>query len=383
MTLHKIMISAGEVSGDVHGAKLVSELKKIDPTLQFFGMGSERMAKEGVHLFADLTTVSTIGMVEPIQHIPKIYLTYLKMKRLMKTEKPDLLIVIDYQGYHMMLIKAAKKMGIPVVYYIAPQEWQWGTEAGGRQVVRYTDKILSIYPEEADFYNRLGGNAVYIGHPILDLAVPTLSRTDFLTQYGIPDKRILSIFPGSRPQELALTYPILLKSAQIIQNKIPDLQIVISIAAPQFKSQIISQANASGLSNIIFYEGLSYNLIAQTTLSLVSAGTITLEHACLGTPSIANYRFGKFSYWIAKKLFAKKIQRIKYMALPSLIMDRLIQPEFLQEACTPENIALAGITLLTNPAQYQALKNDLLSVKTKLGFSGIVAKAATEIHNFI
>ncbi len=380
----KIMISAGEISGDVHGAKLVQEIKKMDPTHTFFGMGHSRMKNEGVQIMADLSTVSTIGFIEPIRYVPKILFTYFKMKRLMKRHKPDLLIPIDYQGYHMVLIAAAKKLNIPVIYYISPQEWQWGTEKGGRRVVELTDKILSIFKEEEAFYNALGGSAVYIGHPILDLAQSKITKDDFYAKLKIPSGvKIISIFPGSRPQEINYTLPILLGAASLLQQENPELKFVVSIVSQKYESEIKKKTAQSGLKNALFYVDNQYDLIAHTYLSLATSGTITLEHAILGTPCLVNYRFGKFSFWIAKKLLSKKFAKIKYFALPNILLQKQVLPEFLQDACNPQNLASQAMEWLENPARYREVQNELKQVRTKLGDEGVVRRAAKEIVDFL
>jgi len=382
----KIMMSAGEVSGDIHGARLVEEIKKIDPTIQFLGMGHSRMAEAGVDIKADLSVVSTIGFIEPLRYLPQIVMTYFKMKKLLKTERPDVLIPIDYQGYHMLLIKAAKKVGVPVIYYIAPQEWQWGTEEGGRSVIENTDRILSIFKEEELFYNRLGGHATYIGHPIIDLAQSTVEKWDFYRKFGIDeDKRIISIFPGSRPQELKHTFPMLLEAAKQLSNQFDDLHIFVSIVSPKFEADIKATVRSQNMEDRIKYYANQNqcDLIANTTLSLTTSGTITLEHAVLGTPFIANYRFGKLSFWLATKILGEKVKKIKFISLPNIFLDRKIAPEFLQGQCTPDVIASEAISLLTNPANYDAMKSAFQEVRNKMGTPGVIARAATEIVRFL
>jgi len=380
----KIFISAGEISGDAHGARLVSEIKHLQSDIQFLGMGHTKMKAAGVDIRADLSKVSTVGFIEPLIYLPKILMTYRKMKRLLKKEKPDLLIPIDYQGYHMLLIKAAKKLKIPVIYYISPQEWQWGNDTGGKKVVNLTDKILSIFKPESQFYNRLGGNAVYIGHPTLDLSTAELSKDQFYKKIDIhKDQKILAIFPGSRPQELKYVAPILLKSAKAIQNDFPNIQIVVSVASSIFESQIKKLSQDLGLKNVIFYTDLSYDLIAYATLSLLTSGTITLEHVCLGTPFIAAYKFSPLSYWVLTHVFKKKFDRVKFFTLPNILMDQETIPEFLQDKANVEALRKKAISLLSDTQEYEHLKHNLLDVKTKMGYPGVVRRAAEEIVGFL
>lgn len=375
-----IFISAGEISGDLHGAALVKAVKAADPTLSFWGMGHTQMRDAGVEIVADIATSSTIGIIEPIRYLPKIFKTYFKMKRMMAERKPDLLVVIDYQGYHMLLARAAKKMGIPLVYYIAPQEWQWGSEKGGRKVIEVTDKILSIFPQEEAFYQRLGGDAVYVGHPILDLARPTVSDQDFYAQTGLsPNKPILSIFPGSRSQELELTFPVLLGAAANIVKQV-DVQLVISAASDALRPRIQVAIDQQGLHDeAMLYKGVSVDLISRTHLSLATSGTVTLEHAVLQTPCIANYKFGPVSYFIGNLLIGKKFREMGFFALPNLIMRRLVMPEIFQDNCTVDAVTQAALKVLKDPAEYDRLKADLRSVREALGTPGVLGRAANEI----
>lgn len=380
----KIFISAGEVSGDRQGAALVRALKKIDPTFIFVGMGSEAMAQEGVRLVADLSPYSTIGIIEPIAYAPVILRTYFKLKKVLIEEKPDLFIAIDYQGFHMMLLKYVKTLGIKTAYYIAPQEWQWGTEEGGRGVIKLVDKILAIFPQESQFYKKLGGHAPYVGHPILDIASQTLSKETFCQQHGLdPDQPIVAIFPGSRPQELTHTAPVMLAAARLIQGQLPHVQLVLSIASGVYKARLMSMMQAAGLEGVKIVEGSSYNLIAHSTLSLCTSGTVTLEHAVLGTPCVVGYRFSPLSYWVLKTLFKKKVARIKFMSLPNLLLDREVMPEFLQDLCTAENLSEKAIGLLQDSQAYIAIKIQVQQVKELMGEPGVVERAAQEIASLL
>ena len=370
--MKKIFISAGEMSGDSHGSKLVHEIKAIDPSVEFIGMGSSLMEKEGVRLFADLTKKSTMGLIEPLVHIPHIYMTYLRMLKVIKKEKPDLVVVIDFQGYHMVLIDAVKKMGIPVVYYISPQEWQWGTEEAGKNVVRLTDKIISIFPEEAEFYNRLGGNAVYVGHPILDIAKSNLTRKQFYENLQIQDsQRLLTIFPGSRMQEIKHTFPVLLKSAVAIAEKTENVQIVVSVPKPYFQKKIKMEAAKYKNKPIILYTGNNYDLIAGSSLSLTKSGTITLEHAVMGAPFIAGYRFNWISYLILNAIFAEARKKMKYITLPNLLLKKMAYPEFIQDDLNLENITREGLSILNDPERIARMKEDSRSLIKLLGGTGV------------
>jgi len=381
--LKKIFISAGEVSGDVHGARLVNEIRKADPSIEFTGICSEKMAAAGVKLYADLTKKSTIGFIEPLIYIPGLFLTFLKMKKLIGKDKPDLVIAIDNQGFNMVFLAAVKKLKIPAVYYISPQEWQWGTDKGGKAVTGITDKILAIFREEAEFYNRLGGNAVYIGNPILDIARPEINKDNFKKLYKIGDKKkILAVFPGSRMQEIRHSFPVLLASAVNISKSVSDIEIIISVTKPYFLKKIkrlVKKYNTG----MTLYSGNNYDLISNSDLSLTKSGTITLEHAVLGTPFIAGYRLGKISYMVIKKIMEKKWHKISFISLPNIYLGRMAYPEFIQDDFNTGNVTYEAVRILTDEKRRSELKAASGEVRKLLGEPGVVKRAAAEILSML
>ncbi len=375
-----IFFATGEVSGDMHAAALAKALKAQDPTLKLVGMGANRMRDAGVHLIADITSLSTIGILEPLRFLPKLLMILYILNVWVKRHRPDVIVLIDNQGFNQQILKTAYKLGIPTVYYIAPQEWQWGTEKGGRAIAALTTKILAIFKPEAEFYDRIGATVTYVGHPLLDTTIPTLTRSEFCQKYNLSENRqILGIFPGSRAQELRYTAPTLLETTQKIATARPDLQILISIAAPHCEAKVRELTQKAGLTNITFVHE-SVNLIAAGDLSIVTSGTITLEHAILGKPCLVGYKFAHLSYWILKTIFAKKVNRIKFMSLPNLLADKIVLPEFLQSKLTVKKLTAEALDLLTpNSPRYAQIKANLQGIKAYLGTPGVLARAAKEI----
>jgi lipid-A-disaccharide synthase len=376
----KILIVTGEVSGDRHGARLATELKAISPDLAIYAVGGEALTATGATMVADISHLSTIGMIEPIRFLPKLLGTLKRIKAFMAQEKPDLVIPIDCQGFNMLVLKAARKMCIPSTYYIAPQEWQWGTESGGRKVLELADHVIAIFQKEADFYRRLGGDVSFVGHPLIDLAVPELDRSAFCNKYGLDEQRhILSLFPGSRKQELTLVAPVLFEAAKQVKLAMPNLQIAVSISARQFESEIRDLAQKSGLAVDLFHGDNSYDLIEATRFSLLTSGTISLEHVLLNTPCAVGYRFSTASYWLMRLFFAKKIKRIPYISLPNLILSKLVIPEFLQSKFSAEAMAQSALRYLKDDVAYKRLQAEMSEVQMILGRRGVVQRAATSI----
>ena len=376
-----IFISAAEVSGDRYGAHLIEALKQQDPSLTIVGVGGEHMKKAGARLITDITQFSTIGVIEPLQFLPKLIREIHRIKSELKTNPPQLFVPIDAQGLHMHLLKTTKQLHIPSVYYITPQEWLWGTEKGGRKVIQLTTTLLAIFKEEAAFYQKLGGKAPFIGHPLLDIVKPTLSKSTLYNTLNLnPKQEILAIFPGSRKQELLLTGKELLKTAEQFQQTHPECHILISCASPYCQSIIKKQLNQFHFHTPpILYTNNPYNAIAHAKLSLTTSGTVTLEHALLKTPCIVGYKFSPLSYQLAKLVLGKRRQRIPYISLPNLITKEPLLPEFLQNDCTVPNLLATLTRLWDTPSEYATCIKDLDKVTTLLGKPGAIKRAATEL----
>ena len=368
------------MSGDRHGANLALALKQLDPSVKLVGVGGDLMKKAGVDISVDLSSTSAVGMFEAIRFVPKIMSSFDKVVEQIKIEQPDVLVPIDCQGFHMMLLRKVKSLNIPVVYYISPQEWQWGTEKGGLKVLDVVDKILAIFPEEARFYRDLGGKAVFVGHPSLDSVQSTCTKSEFYSRYNISsEKKIISIFPGSRFQEIERVCPTLLATLKKMTQRYDTIQPVVSVSHDRFLAKIKNQIRDIELDHAILYSDTPYDLIQQSYFSLITSGTVALEHAILGTPCIAAYRFSRMTYFLAKTLFRSRLKRIKYMTLPNLIFDEKVIPEFLQSEMRVEPIFKKACHLFESPQLTEGMSRKLLELGPILGERGVSQRAAREI----
>lgn len=369
-----IFISAGEVSGDLHAARLVRALRRRGIS-NFVGMGGEQMAAEGVVMVDSVINRSTIGFIEPIRHLFSFYRAYWRIKQWLRQHPPTVLVAVDFQGFNMQVCRFAKSLGIPVVYYIAPQEWQWGSESGGRRVVAATDLILSIFPREHAFYSRLGGKSEFIGHPLLDIVpmAPVIS-----------DSRspVLTVFPGSRSQEITRVLPVMVQAIQRIRHQFPELKVVVSAATAFLKLKIDQVFQSADVQNVEVIESAPYQVMAMGTVSLVTSGTVTLEHAIMNKPAVAAYRFHPISYRIGRLLVGKKFDaEVGYIALPNIYLRREAMPEFLQQNCHPKALADAVIQLLTHPEKREVLTKEYAQVRELLGGGGAIDRAARRIQS--
>lgn len=372
----KIMISAGEVSGDTHGTYLVRELKKLDPNIYFFGMGSEKLLAEGVDVKFDISKLGTIGIFEALPNILPVYFTYLKMVDLMKKEKPDLLLLIDSQGINMPLAKAAKKLGVKTVYYIAPQEWLWGTPRGVKKVVKTIDQIIAIFAKENEIYKLSGGNVSYFGHPLLDIVKPSLGKEEARKKFlGSANGPVISLCPGSRTQEIKGLFPILLKAGELIQKEIPNAKFLIPAASTDMIKEVFSLIGDFRPKAVV---GNTYDLLAASDLAICTSGTINLEASILGTPNIMVYKLSPLTYFLGK--YVLKIgERLPYFSMPNILLEQKIIPELVMKEANPEKIAADSLHILKDPGLQNKMKASFETLKQELGSLGVISRCAKAI----
>lgn len=370
------MISAGEVSGDTHGTYLVRELKKIDPNIYFFGMGSEKLLAEGVDIKLDISKRGTIGIFEALPNVIPIYLAYLKMINLMKKEKPDLLLLVDSQGINMPLAKAAKKIGIKTVYYIAPQEWLWGTAHGVKKVAKTIDLIVAIFKKEEKAYQMAGGNVAHFGHPLLDIVAPSLSREEIKKRFlGNDSSPVISICPGSRSQEIKGLLPILLKAGELIKKEIPEAQFFIPAASTEMIKTIFNYIGEFRPKAVV---GHAYDLLSASDLAICASGTINLEASILGTPNVMVYKLSPLTYFLGKYIL-KIGEKLTFFSMPNLLLEEKIIPELVMKEANPEKIAEESLSILKDNSRQEKMRTSFVKLRSKLGEPGVISRCAKAI----
>ncbi|OGC36764.1 lipid-A-disaccharide synthase [candidate division WOR-1 bacterium RIFOXYB2_FULL_48_7] len=366
----KIFVSAGEVSGDVHGAYLINELKRQKPGLQFFGVGSDNLAAAGARIDFDISRRGTIGIIEALPNILPIFSVYQQLKKLLLKEKPDLAILIDSQGFNVPLARFCRRHKIKTVYYIAPQEWLWGTVQKVKALANLIDKIIAIFPPEYSAYKSAGANVSYFGHPLIDIVT---SRAT-----AIPGR--IALCPGSRTQELKVMLPILLQAAMIIQKRSPNCEFVIPAANSRILAAINSYINQSSIKpkRLIISDKNRYDLLVSSELAICTSGTINLEASLLGVPNIMAYKLSWLTYFIGKYLLHID-RKIKYFSMPNILLGRLVVPELVMDEATPEKIARQADGILADAALKKTMLSSFAELRTLLGSPGVISKAATEI----
>jgi lipid-A-disaccharide synthase len=368
--MKKVMVSAGEVSGDIHGTYLIRELKKLTPDTYFFGMGSEKLLAEGVNVKFDIAKRGTIGIFEALPNIIPIYLTYLKLVALMKKERPDLLLLIDSQGINVPLAKAAKKLGIKTIYYIPPQEWLWGTERGVKKISKTINLIISIFEKEHNIYKSSGGNSVYFGHPLVDILNnrPTkpLSKA----------RPVIALCPGSRTQEIKGLLPLLLKAGEKIKKEYPEAEFLIPAASTNMIKKIFSMVGEFRPKAVV---GQTHEILAGSDLAICASGTINLEASLLGVPNIMVYKLSPLTYFLGKYIL-KIGEKLPYFSMPNYLLNEKVIPELVMKDANPDKIADESLSMLKDPARQAKMKESFARLKNQLGSPGVISRIAAAVH---
>jgi len=376
--MKKILISAGEVSGDIHAAHLVKALKALDPNLSFFGMGSERLKAEGAKIVFDITPRATIGFFEALPNLASLYLTFKNLVRLMRQERPDLVLLVDSQGINMPLATAAKKLGIKTAYYIPPQEWLWGNPRNLKKVASTIDLIIAIFEKEYLAYKQVGAKVVFFGHPLVDLVKPTLTKADARQRFFGSAEDIhptIALFPGSRQHEIHTLLPRLLKAASLIHQKNPQARFLISAASPGIIKDIFPYIDQFAPKAIL---DQAYDILNISDIALCSSGTINLEAALLGVPNLMLYWLSPLSFFIGK-YFLSIDKKLPYFSMPNLLLNSPVIPELIMREANPERIAKEALLILNNPQRILEMQAAFLKLKAKLGQPGVISRCAKEI----
>jgi lipid-A-disaccharide synthase len=374
----KVLISAGEASGDLYAAGLVDALRGRRPDLEFFGCAGPRMQKAGVRPVVDAHSLAVVGLIEVLAHIPRIYGEYRKLLAAARAERPELAILTDSPDFNLRVARQLKKLGIPVFYLVAPQVWAW--RKGRLPLMRRTiDRLLCIFPFEPEFFARQGIDAVYIGHPLTRLVQPSASRAELRRRLGIPDTTpLIALLPGSRTGEAARHLPILLETVETIQDALKPAKPRFILAVPpgttptesKFRERISS-------ASIQLLEGKTWDVLVCADVALAASGTVTVEACLLGTPMVTFYKVNNLSWWMGKALV-----RVPFYTMVNLVAGRKIVPEFIQHQMTPENLARETLALLENAAAREGMRGDLSEVAEKLsGADDPLEVAAALIEN--
>lgn len=365
----KILISAGEASGDIHAAAVTAAIKKLDSSAEVFGMGGDALRAAGGEVIFDIKDHGVMGFVEVIRKLPAIFKLRSDFGKLMDERKPDCLVVVDYPGFNMKLAKLAHDKGIPVVSYIAPSAWAWN-KGRAKKVAKIVDKVACIFPFEYDVYKEAGAPVEFVGHPLVDIVHPEMDKQEAEAWAGKkPGRKLILLMPGSRLMEIEKNLPTMLAGAKLLKEQMPEVDFVMPRAGTIPKELLEQRIKEAGL-EVRITEGHNYDLFSVADLALATSGTVTLEAALCGLGSVILYKTSALTYFIAKL-----VVNIPYIGLPNIVAGKHILPELLQDDFTPEKLAATAKELL-EPERYAQMKRDLDYVKERLGEPGAVGRVA-------
>lgn len=367
----KYYIIAGEASGDLHGSNLIKALQQLDGESDIRCWGGDMMQSTGATLVKHFKDLAFMGFAEVVKNLPTILRNMKWCKADIVAFKPDVLVLIDYPGFNLPIAEWAKKQGIKVAYYIAPQVWAW-KENRVKKMKKCIDKMLVILPFEKDYFqNRWHWEVEYVGHPLMEVVQQK-------QQAGVAAKitttsPIIALLPGSRKQEIAVKLPIMLA----VSKSFPQYQFVVAKAPGQqdaFYDNFLAPYN-----NVSAVRGATYDLLMQSAAALVTSGTATLETALFGVPEVVCYKGNAISYQIAKRIIT-----IKYISLVNLIMDKPVVKELIQHELTTNNLIAELKLLLDDTSRQVQLKADYQQLQAMLQTGESASqKAATAIVSMV
>ena len=383
----RIFISTGEVSGDLQGSLLIVALKQQSIAtgldLEIVALGGQKMADAGATLLGDTTGIGSMGLVESLPYIWPTIKVQRQAIAYLKENPPDLVVLIDYMTPNLGIGTYMRKHlpDVPVVYYIAPQEWVWSVSMSNTsRIVSFTDKLLAIFPEEGRYYEEQGATVSWVGHPLVDRMQNAPCRLLARNQLGIlPDDIAIALVPASRQQELKYLLPVIFQAAQTIQAKLPNAHFCIPLSLEKYRQPIEEAIEQYGLRATII-SGQQKEVFAAVDFAITKSGTVNLELALLNVPQVVVYRLSPITAWIARKILKGTIP---FASPVNLMVMRSIVPEFLQEEATPENITQATMELLLNPELRQQTLQDYQEMRQCLGEVGVCDRAAKEILEMV
>ncbi len=365
------MIIAGEASGDLYGAELSRELQSLDAGLILSGIGGTGMAAEGVNILYDISRLAVMGIVEVVSRLRDIRNAMKILENQFETNRPDLLILIDYPGFNLELARRAKKFAIPVLYYISPKIWAW-REGRIKSIRKYVDRMAIIFPFEKEFYRGHGFEVDFVGNPLLDQVQTTMAPEEFRARHGIDkDANVIGIMPGSRKQELARILPVFLQAAELLDQKTEKCVFLLPLALTLTEDDLKEHGLRDTGLDIRIMKEQRYDAMAACDAAMAVSGTLTMELAILQVPMVVCYRASFLSYFIAKPFI-----KVKYISLVNLVAGKEIVPELLQQKATPQNMYHEISELLPEREAGKSMRQELAKVVGQLGEPGGTRRTA-------
>lgn len=374
--MKRVLIIAGEASGDLYGAHLAAALKRRSPDIQLCGAGGPLMRQAGVQILHDVTEHAAVGLWEVVASVPRVVAVFKKLVAHLERDKPTAVVLIDYPEFNLRFARRARRLGVPVIYYISPQVWAWRT---GRvhQVARYVHRMLVIFPFEEQFYRRHGVQATFVGHPLLDILREVPSRQQAREDLGVPSRaRVIGLLPGSRTKEFDRLFPIMLKAAERIREQVPGVRFLLGCAPVICPARVQRHVRRSNIPVQEVYSN-SYRVMRASDLLLVASGTATVEAAILNVPMIVTYRVATLTW-----LLFSGLMKVDTYAMVNIVAGRHIVPELIQKDASPQRLAAEAVGCFRD-SRLTVMQSELEQVVRQFGAPGASDRAADEIFKVI
>ena len=371
----KIAVVAGEASGDLHASHVIRELKSLDPALETFGVGGDLLAREGMRILHHASEMGIVGLFNVIRHLPMFRRAFRELIAEIETQRPDVVLLVDYPDFNLRVARRCRELGLRVVYYISPQLWAW-RRGRVKQVAKYVDRMIVIFPFEETFYRKHGVAVTYAGHPLVEqlAGIAPRERGGVRQERGGGPLRV-ALMPGSRRMEVQALLPPMLEAIAILRRE-REVEATI-IQAPTIERTSLDSIIATSGVDVTIVEHDGGEALAAADVALSSSGTATLESAILGTPVVVVYRLSRATYALGKRLV-----RLPYFSLVNIVADRKVVPELIQHEVTGVRMA-AEVRSLVEPERNASVREALSEVRAKLGEPGASRRVARTIHEMV
>ncbi|HKH20122.1 MAG TPA: lipid-A-disaccharide synthase [Gammaproteobacteria bacterium] len=367
----EIILVAGEASGDLHAANLVKALCKLHTGVRCYGMGAGNMRAAGVEILVDSSRLAVVGITEVLTHYREIKAALRVLQEIIRTRRPDLLILIDYPDFNLRFAATAKRAGVKVLYYVSPQVWAW-RPGRIKKIGQLVDMMAVVFAFEVPFYERANVPVRFVGHPLVDEARPSMTRAQAVAHFGLKlDAKIIGLFPGSRWSEINRLMPVIVESSKLLRARFPDAQFILPIAPGLDRSLVEAYLDSTAPPVVLVEDTSIYDVIQVCDAIITASGTATLQIALMATPMAIIYRVSRLSYWIARHLVT-----VKHIGLANIVARQRVVREFIQDDVRPQAIADEIERLLADEAYAEAMRRDMAGIRAALGEPGGSQKAA-------
>ncbi len=366
----KIMVVAGEASGDQHAARLVQAIRERLPEAEFFGIGGKALAAQGMRLACRAEDLAVMGLTEVLHKIPTLGQALGALWRYLRDERPHLVILVDFPDFNFLVLRLARWFRVPVMYYISPQVWAW-RRGRVKTIARLVNRMVVIFPFEEEFYRQHEVAVTYVGHPLVETLPALPPRRQLRDRFGLKvDDLAVALLPGSRSGEISQLLPDMLASAAQLRHKLPQCRFFLPLA-PTAPVDLVEHFVAQAQVPVSIQQGQTYEILAAADIALVTSGTATLETALLGTPMIILYRVASLTYYVGRLLV-----RVPHIGMANLLAEEGLFPELIQHEVTPARITAATLEIVRDREKLARISAGLKRIRNRLGGPGASRRAA-------